>query len=204
MFKSIRYVLNENFSNLYRIFCIAKYELLADMRDSKFGIFWNFASPAIQVFTYWLIFGCMLLIAFVTLAIHGFFPNIYWFGLLYYALCAFAFVEAVSLILSVLTMLWRDIRKLITSLMRMLMYFSPVIWECHFGNHVPYHELLNKIMKLNPVYYIVNGYRDSIFYNKTFLDHPAQTLYFWAVVIILFVIGCALMYKFKRKFIDMI
>ena len=133
-----------------------------------------------------------------------FFPNIYWFGLLYYALCAFAFVEAVSLILSVLTMLWRDIRKLITSLMRMLMYFSPVIWECHFGNHVPYHELLNKIMKLNPVYYIVNGYRDSIFYNKTFLDHPAQTLYFWAVVIILFVIGCALMYKFKRKFIDMI
>ena len=50
--------------------------------------------------------GCMLLIAFVTLAIHGFFPNIYWFGLLYYALCAFAFVEAVSLILSVLTMLW--------------------------------------------------------------------------------------------------
>ncbi len=57
MFKSIRYVLNENFSNLYRIFCIAKYELLADMRDSKFGIFWNFASPAIQVFTYWLIFG---------------------------------------------------------------------------------------------------------------------------------------------------
>ena len=36
MFKSIRYVLNENFSNLYRIFCIGKYELLADMRDSKF------------------------------------------------------------------------------------------------------------------------------------------------------------------------
>ena len=42
---------------MYRIFCIAKYELLADMRDSKFGLFWNFASPAIQVFTYWLVFG---------------------------------------------------------------------------------------------------------------------------------------------------
>ena len=57
MLKSVRYVLKENFSNLYRIFCIAKYELLADMRDSKFGLFWNFASPAIQVLTYWLIFG---------------------------------------------------------------------------------------------------------------------------------------------------
>ena len=49
MFKSVQYVIKENFSNLYRIYCIAKYELLADMRDSKFGIFWNFASPAIPV-----------------------------------------------------------------------------------------------------------------------------------------------------------
>ena len=48
MFKSVQYVVKENFSNLYRIFCIAKYELLADMRDSKFGLFWNFASPAIH------------------------------------------------------------------------------------------------------------------------------------------------------------
>ena len=35
MFKSIQYVIKENFSNLYRIFSISKYELLADMRDTK-------------------------------------------------------------------------------------------------------------------------------------------------------------------------
>ena len=234
MFSSIKYVLTENFQNIYRIYCIAKYELLADMRDSKFGIFWNFASPAIQVLTYWLIFGiawqrkpignieylpwlvvgyaawwfiqpciqsgcsavfsktsvitkmkfpvsvlpaticvkeffnhlCMLIIAFVTLAVCGHMPNIYWLGLIYYGVCAFVFAESVSLILSVLTMLWRDVRKLITSLMRMLMYFSPVIWECHFADSVPYHNILNILMKLNPVYYIITGYRDSVFYYK--------------------------------------
>ena len=106
------------------------------------------------------------------------------------------FSEAVSLILSVLTMLYRDIRKLVKSLIRMFMYFSPVIWECHFASHVPFHNILNTIMKLNPAYYI--------FYGKTFLDHPALTLYFWGVVLILFVIGCMLMYKFKKKFIDLI
>ena len=42
MFKSIAYVIKENMTNLYRIFCIARYELLADMRDSKFGLFWKF------------------------------------------------------------------------------------------------------------------------------------------------------------------
>ena len=59
-------------------------------------------------------------------------------------------------------------------------------------------------MKLNPVYYIVNGYRDSVFYDKSILAHPAQGLYFWCVVLVLFGIGCMLMYKFKRKFIDLI
>ena len=59
-------------------------------------------------------------------------------------------------------------------------------------------------MKLNPVYYIVNGYRDCIFYNRWIFAHPAQTIYFWGVTIVLFVIGCMLMYKFKRKFIDLI
>ena len=31
--------------------------LLGEMRDSKFGIFWNFASPAIQIITFYLVFG---------------------------------------------------------------------------------------------------------------------------------------------------
>ena len=60
MFKSIAYVLRENFTNLYRIFAIAKYEVLADIRDSKLGFFWNFANPTIQVLTYWLVFGVIL------------------------------------------------------------------------------------------------------------------------------------------------
>ena len=88
--------------------------------------------------------------------------------------------------------------------MRMLMYFSPVIWECHFGDSVPFHEILNFIMKMNPVYYIITGYRDSVFYSRPFWEHPALTLYFWVFVFLLYLAGCALMYKFKRKFIDMI
>ena len=60
MFKSIAYVLRENFTNMHRIIAIAKYEILADMRDSKLGLFWNFANPAIQVLTYWLVFGIIM------------------------------------------------------------------------------------------------------------------------------------------------
>ena len=60
MFKSARYVLKENFKNLFRIYSISKYEVLADMRDSKLGLFWNFANPVIQVLTYWFVFGYVM------------------------------------------------------------------------------------------------------------------------------------------------
>lgn len=60
MIKSVWYVLKENFTNLYRIYSISKYELLADIRDSKLGLFWNFANPIIQVLTYWLVFGVIV------------------------------------------------------------------------------------------------------------------------------------------------
>lgn len=268
MFKSIAYVVKENMTNLYRIFCIAKYELLADMRDSKFGLFWNFASPAIQVITYWLVFGigmnrkgyegvpylpwvivgfaawwyispcitqgcsavfskknvitkmkfpisvlpaavclkelfnhlCMLAITMVVLFLFGFYPTVHWLGLIYYAFCAFMFLEALSLVTSVLTMMWRDVKKLITSLMRMLLYLSPVLWPATFSGY----RLMGFIMKLNPVYYIVTGYRDSVFFNKGILEHPIMMLYFWGVVVFLFVLGSALMYHFKRKMVDMI
>ena len=190
MFTSLKYVLEKTSEIFYRIYCIAKYELLADMRDSKFGIFWNFASPAIQVLTYWLIFGlawnrkpigdiaylpglssatlpgglsspvfragaalyfqnrryykneisgkyssrndlrqrifnhlCMLLIAFITIFICGFGPNIYWLGLIYYAVCAFAFVEGFSSSHRFI-MLWRDVCKLVTSLIRIAYVLS--------------------------------------------------------------------------------
>lgn len=268
VFTSIKYVLIENFTNLYRIYCIARYELLADMRDSKFGILWNFASPAIQVLSYWLVFGvgmsrgkqqgidympwvvvgfsawwfispcitqgcsaifaktnvitkmkfpvsilpatvcakeffnhlCMLAITMVVLFLYGFYPNIYWLGSIYYAFCAFVLVESLALITSVITMLWRDMRKLVTSLMRMLLYLSPVLWTARF-NRMP---IMNLIMKLNPIYYVVQGYRDSFLFEKSIMAHPVMLIYFWCVVLILFVVGSVLMHRFKRKFIDMI
>lgn len=267
MFKSIRYVITENITNIYRIYCIAKYELLGEIRDSKFGLFWNFASPAIQVATFYLVFGvalhrkgqqnveylpwvvvgfcawwfiqpcivqgcsaifaktnvitkmkfpvsvlpmtviakelfnhfCMLCIGFVVLLLFGFYPNIYWLGIIYYMICAIALLEALALITSVLTMLWRDVKKLVTSLMRMLLYLSTVLFAENFGI-----AILDVFMKLNPVYYIVQGYRDCLLFEKSIFAHPALTLYFWLLIIALFSIGSYLMYKFKTKFIDMI
>lgn len=52
MLEAVKYVIKENSENLFRIYSISKYEVLADMRDSKLGLFWNFAEsnyPGINI-----------------------------------------------------------------------------------------------------------------------------------------------------------
>jgi teichoic acid transport system permease protein len=273
MIKSMRYVLNENRKNMYRIYSIAKYELVSDMRDSRLGIFWNFANPAIQIVTYWFVFGLLLsrgdvqefgqtlpfidwmlagmvvwffmnpcitqgsnaifskvnvitkmkfpvsilpatvvlkelfnhialmIILFIFFIFRGYYPNMYWLGLIYYGISGAIFATSLAMVTSVLNMLARDTRKLILSCMRLLLYLTPILWPISRAKDFP---LVKNIMLVNPIYYIVSGYRDCLIYHRGFTIYWKQALAFWVITLVLFMIGSLMMYKFKHKFIDLI
>lgn len=268
MFTSAKYVLSENYQNFHRIMSISKYELLADMRESKLGVFWNFANPAIQVLTYWFVFGyvfnrkdvdgipylvwmlggmvvwffvspcitdgcnsvyrkvnvitkmkfpvsilpmtvvleklfdhfCLFIITVVIFATQGYFPDLYWLGLIYYLLCTIIFAVALSLTTSVLNMLARDTRKLILACMRLLLYLTPILWNIERIGQ----GRVSKLIMCNPIYYLVQGYRDCFFYHRGFAAYGWSMVWFWGITLTLFFFGSYMMYKFKTRFIDMI
>lgn len=144
---------------------------------------------------------CFLAIIMGLLLVRGHVPNIYWFGVFYYMLCAFCFCVALNMITSVLNMFTRDVSKLVKACMRMLLYLTPILWTME--KMESFSKTLVYALKMNPLYYIVEGYRDSLFFQIPFWEHPAQTMYFWLLVIVMFTIGSILMYKFKSRFIDM-
>lgn len=274
MFKSVKYVLHENFTNLYRIYSISKYELLADMRDSKLGLFWNFAHPLIQILTYWFAFGfvfnrkavvaynievpfvfwlvggmvvwfflspcitngcnaifsktnvitkmkfpvsvlpatvvlkelfnhfCLMIVVIIVFVVGGIYPCLQWIELLYYCFCAVIFAISLSMTTSVLNMIARDTRKMVLACMRLLLYLTPILWD--FGKLVNAPAFVKIIMKSNPIYYVVQGYRDCFFYHKGLMFYSNSMIAFWIITIVLFICGSYMMYKFKHKFIDMI
>ena len=236
MFKSIKFVLQENFNNVYRIYCIAKYELLSDMRDSRLGVFWNFANPAIQIITYYFVFGivlerksvdhipfiqwmlcgmvvwfgkelfnhfCLMILLIIFLLTQGVMPSLYWLELFYYLFAAICLTVSLAMITSVLNMLARDTRKLILACMRLLLYLTPILWPISRLNK-DWMLPIRYMMKANPIYYIVCGYRDCFLYHHGIMYYGKQMLFFWVFVIVVFAIGSTLMYKFKHKFIDLI
>lgn len=61
----------------------------------------------------------------------------------------------IGMIVSVFSILVRDMTKVITTLLGVLMFFTPVIYTPEAGN-----ELLRQFIRLNPLTYLVGGARD--------------------------------------------
>ena len=76
---------------------------------------------------------------------------------------------------------------------------TPILWNM---DNLP--NLAQEILKLNPALYIVTGFRDSFLYGNMFYIHTGQMLFFWALNLVLVVVGCNLQIKFRDKFIDLL
>ena len=143
---------------------------------------------------------CLFVIVVVIFATQGYFPDIHWLGLVYYLFCTIVFAVSLSLTTSVLNMLARDTRKLILACMRLLLYLTPILWDIERIGH----GRVAKIIMCNPIYYIVQGYRDCFFYHRGFMEYSWSMVCFWTITLVLFFVGSYMMYKFKTRFIDMI
>jgi len=60
------------------------------------------------------------------------------------------------------------------------------------------------ILKLNPVYYLIQGYRDCFIYFVPFWHHGAYTLYFWAFALMTLLTGGWVFRKLKPQFADVL
>ncbi|MFP7479771.1 ABC transporter permease [Terribacillus saccharophilus] len=138
-------------------------------------------------------------IAFVIMQITGYTVSIYIVQLPYFVFAGFAFTYAFVLLMTTLTTLIRDVQLLLQATLRMVLYLTPILWT---SQNLPY--FLDLLMKLNPLYYLVEGYRAALMgeHGWYLVNSWEYTLYFWFVTLLLFIIGSTLHMKFRRHFID--
>ncbi len=63
---------------------------------------------------------------------------------------------------------------------------------------------LVNLLKLNPVFYIVQGYRDAMFAEKWFWERPIWTIYFWVLVLFIYIAGTHVFQKLRPHFADVL
>ncbi|MEC2158530.1 ABC transporter permease [Virgibacillus halodenitrificans] len=156
--------------------------------------------PNYVIFSQFYVHMFMLGISIIIIQLMGYQFSIYYFQLLYYIFAAFCLVFAISLITSTLSTIIRDIHMLLSSTLRMLLYLSGVLWPITLLKDF---DVIMELMKLNPLYYLIEGYRTALFGNSWhFIEQWEYTLLFWGSVLTLYFFGSILHVKFRRHFID--
>lgn len=156
--------------------------------------------PSIPIFSKFYTHIIMLVISFIVFQFAGYYVSIYFLQLPYFILGTYALIMSFGLITSTLSTLVRDVHLLLNSLLRMLLYLSGVLWPLSMLDDFP---TLHAIMQLNPLVYLIEGYRATYFGTEWYLiTQWGYSLYFWGVILVMFFIGSILHVKFRRNFID--
>ncbi|MCP8617484.1 ABC transporter permease [Salirhabdus salicampi] len=154
--------------------------------------------PNYVIFSQFYIHIVMALITIIIFQFSGYPINVYYIQLIYFLFATFAFIYALALITSTLSTIVRDVHMFLNATLRMLLYLSPILWTLTV---LP--SSIQTIMKLNPLYYLIEGYRSGLLgLGWYFVEHWQYTLYFWGLTLLLFFVGASLHVKFRRHFID--
>jgi teichoic acid transport system permease protein len=143
----------------------------------------------------------MVAIVVGSLFIAGVTPTIYWLQFIYYFLAMVIFLFAFGLLNATITVLIRDYHIFLQSVLRLLFYVSGPIWDINNRNMPVW---LIKILRLNPFYYLIEGFRDAFLSRAWVWEKTTYTLIFWCLTLMLLILGSHLHMKFRARFVDYI
>lgn len=140
-----------------------------------------------------------VLFMFCMYIFYGFSPEIYWVQVLYYTFATMILTLGLSWITSSLVIFFKDIGQLVGMTLQFGFWLTPIFWSMKM---VP--EKYQWIIELNPVFYIIEGYRNSMIYHTWFWQDMSMTIYFWSITLVLFVLGALTFRKLRPHFADVL
>ena len=117
----------------------------------------------------------------------------------YYIFCSCILLLGASWLTSATVVFFKDIAYLVGIIIQFGFWLTPVFWSYKM---MPDH--LTVYLKLNPVMYITEGFRDSLIYQTWFWERPLYTCYFWVFAMMLLFFGAFTFKKLRPHFADVL
>ncbi|MBU1012871.1 MAG: ABC transporter permease [Bacteroidetes bacterium] len=153
--------------------------------------------PIVKILSSLMLHAIIVIIAILLLLVNKIQPSLFWIQLLYYIFCFVVLITGLAWLTSSINLFFPDIKNIISIINRVLFFLTPIFWNI---KELP--KDIAIIMQFNPLYYIVNGYRDSLLFKTGFWEYPVLTLYFWTLTFIILIAGILVFKKLRPHFAD--
>lgn len=127
-------------------------------------------------------------------------PSLWWLQCVYYTFCTAFLVLGLSYITASANAFFKDMGQFVQIILQIGMWAAPIMWSENMFSE----GTVRMVLRLNPFYYIVEGYRDCFITHVGFWRHPGLTLYFWCVAAGIFLIGTSLFRRLRPHFADVL
>ena len=150
------------------------------------------------------VFVHLFFIAFtlILFSFYGYYPDLYTLQIFYYSACMFVFVLGLCYITCSIIVFFRDLGQIISILLQVGIWATPILWNINIMSAS--HPKLQVLFKINPMYYIVEGYRNALIDKMWFWENFYSTAYFWILTLVLFALGALVFKRLKVHFADVL
>lgn len=155
--------------------------------------------PVIKVIAATFIHAFFVIVLLVVAALYGYYPSVYTLQIFYYSACLFVFVLGLSFMTCAIVVFFKDLSQIINIVLQIGIWATPILWDI---DGLPQRWVT--IVKINPLVYIVEGYRSSIYRHEWFFQDFFSTMYFWIATVVMFGIGAAVFRRLKVHFADVL
>lgn len=155
--------------------------------------------PIIKIIGATFVHAFFALVLLMVASLYGYYPTVYTLQLLYYSVCLFIFVLALCYSTCAIVVFFKDLSQIINIGLQIGMWATPILWD--ISGLSPTWRV---IVKINPLVYIVEGYRSAIYKRQWFFEDFYSTTYFWIATVVLFGMGTMVFKRLKVHFADVL
>lgn len=158
--------------------------------------------PVIKLVSCLFVHGFFIIIMIILFFCFGRVPMVTWIQIFYYTFAASMLVLGLGFFTCAVNVFFKDMTQIVGICLQFGMWMAPIMYhESLFSERAPW---IVTVLKFNPVYYIVTGYRDSMLTGTWFFESPTLTLYFWVVTLALLITGLRAFKKLRPHFSDVL
>ena len=175
--------------------CLQEYNYLVKKVVFKVEIL-----PIIKLISCLLVHAFFVVIMFGMYLIIGRMPSVIWFQLVYYSLAASLLALGIGFFTSAVNVFFKDMAQIVSICLQFGIWMTPIMYhESMFTGAGKWVEVL---FKLNPFYYVVAGYRDTMLTGNWFWER--LTLYYWGFTAVVLLLGLKMFKRLRPHFSDVL
>lgn len=174
--------------------CLVEYNYLVKKVVFKISIL-----PIVKVISSLFVHVFFIGLALIVFVINGSIPGWTFIQIIYYLFCTICLSLALSYFTAAIVPFFQDTVQIINIITQISMWTIPIMYDESIMG-----EKIMKVLRFNPMYYVVTGYRDCYMHGQWFWNKAKMTIYFWGVVCILFYLGFRTFKKLRVHFADVL